>query len=129
MRAAPGAVPPSPTAVVRLLAVADAAVLVVPRPDGGGLDLPTARVEGQDATGALRGLLAEHGVGVAEPVPVGWVRNHVPDPPVDYPWPSPEAFFVVHRVDLASRSGGTWLPLGEAAEALGHRHWWPLVGG
>jgi hypothetical protein len=139
--------PPADTVVVRLLAQSAGSVLVVQRPGGGGLDLPSVRVDG-DASSATAGTpttrgrstdavadavrhLQEEAVGEARPAElVGYVRNTVPDPTADYPWPAPRACFAVfHRVvDPGVPFGrGHWLALDEAADHLSQRHWWPLL--
>lgn len=135
---------PEPTAVVRLLVTSGNDVWVVPRADGKGLDLPTARVTDGVAAArasALDALLATAPDGTTGLRPLGFVRNTVPDPPTDYPWPAPVAHFAVWHgtVDRSAgragaartgqepqESGGRWLGPSAAAEALGGRHWWPL---
>ena len=126
--------PPAPTAVVRLLVTSGDQLWVVPRPDGRGLDLPTAVVTGgvPEALAALR-----RGVpgGTTAPRPLGFVRNTVPDAPADYAWPAPVAHFAVWQCTAERQAGATgsapdpegrWLDPDEAAAALGDRHWWPL---
>lgn len=131
---------PEPTAVIRLLVTSGEGVWVIPRADGGGLDLPAAHVT-DGVAAALDTLLATAPVGTRGLRPWGFVRNTVPDPPVDYPWPAPVAHFAVWRgtvdpsagPDGAARTGqdpqeadGRWLGPSAAADALGERHWWLL---
>lgn len=131
---------PEPTTVVRLLVTSGEDVWVTPRADGGGLDLPTARVT-DGVAAALDGLVATAPVGTTGLRPWGFVRNLVPDPPADYPWPAPVAHFAVWHgtvdpsaePDGAARAGqdsqeagGRWLGPSAATEALDERHWWPL---
>ena len=61
---------------------------------------------------------------------VGYVRNTVPAPRPDYPWPAPRACFAVFHRDVdpgVPFGGGHWLGLNEAADHLAERHWWPLL--
>ena len=124
--------PPADTVVVRLLAQSAGAVLVVHRPDG-GLDLPSVTVDGApgpSVADAVQHLQVETVGEVAPTELVGYVRNTVPEPPADYPWPAPRACFAVfHRVvDPGVPFGrGHWLALDEAADQLSERHWWPLL--
>lgn len=115
---------PTPVCLVRLAVTRDGRVLSVPRA-GGGLDLPTEPVRGGDHAVALRTLLDRE----RPASPLGFVRNLVPAPPEDYPWPSPEAHFVVWRCRLRDglEPSGAWLDAPSAAAELGSRHWWPLV--
>jgi hypothetical protein len=133
--------PPAPIAVVRLLVTSGDLLRVVPRPDGRGLDLPSAVVTAgvPEALAVLR-----RGVpgGTTSPRPLGFVRNTVPDAPADYAWPAPVAHFAVWQcmaepppgpaVRQAGATGwapdpdGRWLAPDEAAATLGDRHWWPL---
>jgi hypothetical protein len=124
-----GPAAPEPTAVVRLLVTAGDAVLVVPRPDGRGPDLPTTTVGGT-VEDALALLVERHLDGAALPRLVGFVRNTVPEPPPDYPWPAPVAHFAVWHaaVDRAAARQGSWLAPRDAARRLRERHWWPLLG-
>lgn len=142
--------PPADTVVVRLLAQSGGSVLVVPRPDG-GLDLPSSTVDGvsppmagaaaaardtgpartaEAVADAVRQLQVDAVGEAASAELVGYVRNTVPEPPADYPWPAPRACFAVfHRVvDPGVPFGrGHWLALDEAADHLSERHWWPLL--
>ena len=124
--------PPEPTCLVRLLVVRDGAVLVLPRGDGGGLDLPARRVGDESPDAALRALAAETPALAAEPVLLGYVRNVVETPADGYPWPVPEAHFAVWVSDLGAGRGrraqaARWLERHEVEEHLGERHWWPLA--
>jgi hypothetical protein len=138
--------PPANTVVVRLLAHAQGSILVVPRDDG-GLDLPARRVVASSAADSPPDRLAHTLAAVqrevlgdpAEATLVGYVRNTVPEPGADYPWPAPRACFAVFArpVTPPGPPGGApvdplvararWLPLNDAAERLGGRHWWPLL--
>lgn len=120
-----GADAPAPTAVVRLLATGDRGVLVVPRADGDGLDLPT-RPAGPDPRATLAELASDRLGGTPEPALLGYVRNHVPDPPASYPWPAPLAHFAVWHLPLVDDTEAL-LPWSETAEHLAARHWWPLL--
>jgi hypothetical protein len=124
--------PPESTCLVRLLVVSDGAVLVSPRRDGGGLDIPTRRVGDESPDAALRALAAETPESVAEPALLGYVRNVVATPADGYPWPVPEAHFAVWVFGLEAGRGrrartARWLDRHEAEEHLGERHWWPLA--
>jgi hypothetical protein len=139
--AAAGEDPPEPTCLVRLLVVRDGAVLVVARPDRGGLDLPTRRVGDESPDEALRALASQTPVVAAETVLLGYVRNVVETPADGYLWPAPEAHFAVWVSDLEAGRGrraetaaatrraqtARWLDRHEAEEYLGERHWWPLA--
>ena len=120
---------PDPTCLVRLLVTRGDRVLAVPRPDGRGLDIPTRAVAGGTPEESLRALAAAT-LGDVRPVALlGWVRNVVPTPPADYPWPSPEAHFVVWHCALPTGVDveGEWLDPVRAEAHLGDRHWWPLA--
>lgn len=124
--------PPEPTCLVRLLVVHDGGVLVSPRRDGGGLDIPTRRVGGESPDAALRTLAAETPAFAVESALLGYVRNVVATPADGYPWPVPEAHFAVWVSDLEAGRGrrahtARWLDRHEAEEHLGERHWWPLA--
>ncbi len=125
--------PPANTVVVRLLAHAAGSVLVVPRGDG-GVDLPSRALGAETGHRAVEEALHEvQSASLGRPATadlVGYVRNTVPDPGPDYPWPAPRACFAVfaRAVEPGARHGsGQWLSLDEAAGHLGERHWWPLV--
>jgi len=128
--------PPADTVVVRLLAQAAGSVLVVQREDG-GLDLPSRAVDGVPAatvTAAVGEAVRQvqvDAVGEAGATTlVGYVRNTVPAPRPDYPWPAPRACFAVFHRDVdpgVPFGGGHWLGLNEAADHLAERHWWPLL--
>jgi hypothetical protein len=108
-------------------------VLVVPRRDG-GVDLPSRALGAGTGHRAVEEALRQvQSATVGPPAAadlVGYVRNTVPDPDPDYPWPAPRACFAVFAsaVEPDARQGdGQWLSLDEAADHLGERHWWPLV--
>jgi hypothetical protein len=124
--------PPANTAVVRLLAFAAGAVLVVRRADG-GLDLPSRQV-GTSALEPVLGRVQREILGdEAAALLVGYVRNTVPEAEARraaYPWPVPRACFAVFAREVDSArpfGGGHWIALNEAADHLRERHWWPLV--
>ena len=120
---------PSPTCLVRLLATCSRKVLVVPRADGMGLDIPTLRVGHAVVEECLR-TLQLGALGSVHPTTLlGYVRNIVKEAPVDYPWPSPDAYFSVWHSELPETHGveGVWLDAADAEPELGNRHWWPLV--
>ena len=74
--------------------------------------------------------LVVQAVGTEQPASLlGFVRNVVVDPPDDYPWPSPEAYFTVWHCTwpVDGEPSGTWLDAREASAELGKRHWWPLA--
>ena len=120
---------PANTVVVRLALLRGPDLLVVERPDG-GWDLPTQLVGESTTTEALASLVGElMGSPVAlSPTLLGYVRNTVPSPDPDYPWPVPKACFAVY-VSRAAAAGdadvGAWLAL--TKPSLSQRHWWPLV--
>jgi hypothetical protein len=116
-----------PVAVLRLLATAGDAVLVVPRPDGRGLDIPTVEVTDDPASALDR--LHEDALGRrGEPTLVGFVRNTVPEPTEGYPWPVPVACFAVWNVavERTDARAGEWLEPPDVERQLAERHWWPL---
>lgn len=123
--------PPANTVVVRLAVLRGADLLVVERSDR-GWDLPSRRVVHETPADAVRGLVHEV-LGAPEalsPTLAGYVRNTVPIPSPDYPWPSPKACFAVytdHIVADAVPVDGRWLPSGQWPSLLGERHWWPLL--
>ncbi|SDP43089.1 Protein of unknown function [Pedococcus dokdonensis] len=122
---------PANTVVVRLAVLRGADLLVVGRPDG-GWDLPSRRVVEETPADAVRVLVAEL-LGTPDalsPRLAGYVRNTVPRPSPDYPWPTPKACFAVytdHLVGAAGDDAGSWLPSGQWATVLGERHWWPVL--
>jgi hypothetical protein len=123
---------PTTTVVVRLGLLRGDQLLVVRRADGGGLDLPMTRVADDGPVAATTQLYAAvlgHAAG-SPPSLVGYVRNTVPSPDADYPWPVPRACFAVYVARVAPREVpelGSWLPLAEAGSQLSQRHWWPLL--
>lgn len=122
--------PPPNTVVVRAAVRAEQGLLVVDRPDGAGLDLPSRSVEpGGSAESALEALCAGLGVGPAGASLLGYVRNVVRNPDDTYHWPTPHACFAVFAVPLgaASPSVGTWCAPARQEQELGGRHWWALL--
>ncbi|MBC9732625.1 NUDIX hydrolase [Nocardioides marmotae] len=122
-------VTPSPICLVRLLVTRGTSILVEARSDGRGLDIPT-RACGGDAGEELADLLRAAVGSRDHPVRMlGYVRNHVPGAPEDYPWPAPHAYFVVWHCPLPAHldAPGRWLDATEAEAELGDRHWWPLA--
>jgi Protein of unknown function (DUF4031) len=123
--------PPANTVVVRLAVLDDDRLVVLQRPDRRELDLPSAPVGDHrvdDVLGLLQGLV----LGLGHPAQhrlLGYVRNTVPVPDVDYPWPVPLACFAVYAVRYTGGPllAGSWLPAADAATSLGDRHWWPLL--
>ena len=123
--------PPANTVVVRLALRRGSALLVLDRLDGGGSDLPSAPV---GDIGPLAALDRLHAVVTGAPLApsarlLGYVRNTVPHPAPDYPWPAPVAAFAVWTDEpppSVRPLAGRWLG-GDRLEAeLGDRHWWPL---
>jgi hypothetical protein len=123
--------PPANTVVVRLALLRAPDLLVLGRPDG-GLDLPTRPVEAHTPAAALR-LLVDDLMGSPiglSPTLLGYVRNTVPSPDADYPWPVPKACFAVYTASLppaGDADHGVWRPLHVADPELSQRHWWPLM--
>lgn len=103
-------------------------MLVVARPDGGGMDIPTLSVADDVPELALEALLVEVLGDVRPATLLGYVRNVVNDAPGDYPWPAPDAYFVVWHCREAAdvHANGVWLDRGQAKAQLRNRHWWPL---
>jgi hypothetical protein len=128
--------PPANTVVVRLAVFRGADLLVVERSDG-GWDLPSRLVVDQTPVHAVRELAVEVLGGAVQatapalsPTLAGYVRNTVPSPSPDYPWPTPKACFAVYTDHFAgdpAAVGGRWLPSDQWPTALGQRHWWPLL--
>jgi hypothetical protein len=127
--AGPGSPVPAPACLVRVLATRDDRILARQRPDGRGLDIPTRPVDDGAVDDRLRGLVAEAVGGLVPTTLLGWVRNVVPEPGDAYPWPTPEACFVVWHcaVPGGHDPDGVWLDAAEAPAVLGDRHWWPLA--
>jgi hypothetical protein len=123
--------PPANTVVVRLAVLREDGLVVLDRPDRTGPDLPSAPVGGhgvEDVLGLLEGLVLGPGAGAGHRL-LGYVRNTVPAPDADYPWPAPLACFAVYAVRDTGRPllAGSWLSASDAEGALGDRHWWPLL--
>lgn len=121
--------PPHPTSVVRLLVTAGDAILVVPRPDGRGLDIPTALVA-TDVEATLQDLRSRFLTREVTPRLLGFVRNTVTAASGGYEWPVPVAHFVLWHCEVGKGEArqGRWLGRPDAATQLAERHWWPLVG-
>jgi hypothetical protein len=122
---------PANTVVVRLALRRGSDILVVERTDG-GWDLPSRPVGDGTPLHALGELVRDlmGGSGRLTPTLLGYVRNTVPLPTPDYPWPAPKACFAVytHRLIEADDAGyGTWWPLADPSSDLSQRHWWPLL--
>jgi hypothetical protein len=124
--------PPPATVVVRLLVLGPrAAVALAPR-RGGGLDLPAAPVgDGVTPSQALAALAGRTVSGASPPTLLGYARNTVWGPePNGYPWPVPQASFVVfgcsagHRARLADDL--TWGDPHVVERECRTRHWWPI---
>ncbi|WP_245617293.1 DUF4031 domain-containing protein [Knoellia subterranea] len=123
---------PPNTVVVRALVRDARGVLVVERADGGGPDLPTRRVQsGERADEAVAALAADFGLNPHRAHLVGYVRNVVREPDVDYGWPTPHACFAVFGLpgphDSLAAGTARWLASERHAADLGSRHWWPLL--
>lgn len=120
--------PPPNTVMVRAVVRGSRGLLVVERPDGRGLDLPSRAVAaGETAEDAFRGLYADLGVSADGASLLGYVRNVVRAPDADYPWPVPNACFALFAVLSRDSVAGSWCPAGRQEAELGKRHWWPLV--
>jgi hypothetical protein len=121
---------PATTVVVRLALRWGPDLLVVERADG-GWDLPSRRAGNAGPPAALGELERDvlGGTGRLTPTLLGYVRNTVPVPTSDYPWPVPKACFAVFTDTAGSPETltGRWLdPVGARSE-LSQRHWWPLL--
>ena len=123
--------PPANTVVVRLALRRGTELLVLDRL-GGGTDLPSAPV---GDIGPLAALDRLHTVITGGPLRasarlLGYVRNTVPRPRADYPWPAPTAAFGVWTDEpppSVSPLAGRWLEADRLEAELGDRHWWPLL--
>lgn len=124
------AVPPSPICLVRLLVTCGTSILVEPRPDGRGLDIPTRAVGDGAWKEQIDDLLRQTLASAGHPARLlGYVRNDVAGAPEGYPWPAPHAYFVVWHYPAPTRrdARGRWLDAAEAEAELRDRHWWPLA--
>jgi hypothetical protein len=123
--------PPANTVLVRLALLRGPDLLVFERSDG-GWDLPTRPAAAHTPAAALR-LLVDDLMGSPiglSPTLLGYVRNTVPSPDADYPWPVPKACFAVYTAWLppaGDADHGVWRPLHGADPDLSQRHWWPLM--
>jgi hypothetical protein len=123
--------PPANTVLVRLALLHGPDLLVVERSDG-GWDLPTRPVVDQTPAAALGGLVGElmDSPDALAPTLLGYVRNTVPSPDDDYPWPVPKACFAVYTARLVmsdDANHGRWVAVDGAEPELTQRHWWPLI--
>jgi hypothetical protein len=129
---------PVNTVLVRLAVLRGPNLLVVARSDGRP-DLPS-RTVGDARVSDTVAQLQESVLGAPRrPAPrlLGYVRNTVPRPGPDYPWPAPQACFAVflerdttpgHPGDVVGKpQGASWLAPERALAELSGRHWWPLV--
>lgn len=120
---------PSPASLARLVIRRGSDVFCVPRDDG-RIDLPAAPVpthgdsDGRRTAAAMK--TAVIGTSGVLQHPVGYVRNIVPEPSPDYPWPSPVAHFTVWATTGEPAVPGQWVPLGPDSP-LRDRHWFPLL--
>lgn len=137
---------PANTVLVRLAVLRGRNLLVVARSDG-GLDLPSRNVGDTQVSGTVAELQESVLGASGRPAPrlLGYVRNTVPTPGPDYPWPAPQACFAVflerdtatgHPGDIdddlegdvaGQPQGARWLASDRARAELSVRHWWPLV--
>lgn len=127
---------PHPCIIIRLLltrrVAEDGEFFCVPT--SRGLDLPTLplAMDGK-ADSVAEGLarLAQQVLGQAAAVLecVGYVRNVVPRPDADYPYPTPWAHVPVFTPSDEHDPivEGSWLAIDSARQDLSVRHWWPIV--
>ena len=124
--------PPANTVLVRL------ALLRGPRPAGGrtpGRRLGPARPGGGRHGRARRWRRwCDDLMGAPTPCRrrlLGYVRNTVPTPDADYPWPVPKACFAVYTTASLRRTRPAtapgWRPIRRRSRTV-ERHWWPLIG-
>ena len=115
--------------MVRVLVSRRGAVLARRRADGRGSDIPSRSVKDGSVEHTLQSVLAGVPPEVGAAKLLGWVRNVVDAPGEGYPWPTPEAYFVVWHCEVAPDAfpEGDWLEAGEVEVHLGERHWWPLA--
>ena len=109
--------PPPATVVVRLLVLGPRGTVALARRRGGGLDLPAAPVGDKAPSLALAALAGRTVSGASLPTLLGYARNTVWDPEPDgYPWPVPQASFVVFGCSAgAPRTAGRRPHLGRPA--------------
>jgi len=123
---------PPATVVVRLLILGPRADVALAPRRGGGLDLPAAPVgDGATPSQALAALARRTVSGASPPTLLGYARNTVwAREPDGYPWPVPQASFVVfgcsagHRARLADDL--TWGDPHVVERECRARHWWPI---
>lgn len=120
---------PTPAYLVRLLLRRGTEVFCVPREQTAALDLPTRPVEPSDPDGrATAERLVRDVLGQAAPlVPVGFVRNVVPEGVPGYAWPVPLAHFVVWEATGVPVAEGQWVDARGPGSPLTDRHWFPLL--
>jgi Protein of unknown function (DUF4031) len=124
--------PPPVTVRVRLLVVGPRASVALAHRGDGGLDLPVATVaDGESPVRALAALAERTVSGATPPTLIGYARNTVLHPdPTGYPWPVPQAAFVVFRCTAGSRSlvdrDLVWQEPQVVERECRTRHWWPL---
>lgn len=121
--------PLEPMCLVRVLLCRDGEVFCVPRDGSAKLDLPTRSTSPGDATGVetVRALAREVSGQRAHATFVGAVRNVVPTPSVDYPFPTPHAHFGVWASTSPPIIAGEWVSVEAPGSLLAERHWFPLV--
>lgn len=120
---------PTPACLVRLLLRRGDEVFCVPRERTAALDLPTRVVDPADPDGrATAARLALDVLGqAASLVPVGFVRNVVPQDAPGYGWPVPLAHFVVWATTGVPVVEGEWVDARGPRSLLADRHWFPLL--
>ena len=98
----------------------------------GGLDLPAAPVgDGVTPAQALAALAGRTVSDASPPTLLGYARNTVWHPEPDgYPWPVPQASFVVFGCSAGRRSrladDLTWRDPCVVERECRTRHWWPI---
>ncbi|MFK4790139.1 NUDIX hydrolase [Microbacterium sp. ZW T5_56] len=116
---------PRPVGLVRVLVRRGGEVYCTPREDG-RQDIPTRQVPVNDPHGSatVARLATELGIAPESLRPLGFVRNIVSPPALDYPWPMPLAHFAVWTSAEQPTGPGLWV----AESELRDRHWYPLLG-